>query len=576
MREKRLFLVLLLVASLFIHAACSGSGSIDVTIDGGSTDSTGGTTGPIQITVDFNLNIDVDEGKDANGFTWENNFSEITITGYIGASNELTVPKTINGKPVTQIAKGAMKGFTGLKSIVIPGSVKTIEGVFEDCTGLETVTIEETGLENMKNAFKNCTSLKTVNVPATVREMQGAFNGCAALDCSITIPEGVTSLKDTFRDCAALQSITIPESVTSLSNAFMGCKSLKSIRVPAGVTSLYFAFSGCSALTNVEILAQVTTLENTFSGCTSLETVALPETVADLFSTFTDCTALKSIVLPSTVVDLENTFRNCASLQEIVIPAGVQYMNGAFTNCVALTSVTFEDLSSMVYGTYGAFDGCISLKKLDLPQECSFGGYGCIALEELTIRISEGYYWANDIAFANLPSLKKVTILSDAEELQIDTEYTLEDSFTLFTDDSPSWYGSLLSEARRALTNKHGYRYYSGELDDGTSCRRLVGIYDSSAWSAEPIPVEVKESRAQVGHQIIYTLYSPALLGDDLTPCVVLYKSVETRFLRCVRPDASDEICGSEYYADCEYSEFVEINGISYPLEIFVNTDYED
>ena len=117
MKKKNVLLVFLLVVSLCLFAACSGSA--DVTVDGGnSTNSSGETTGPIQITVDFNLNIDAEEGKDADGFTWENNFSEITITGYIGASNELTVPKTINGKPVTQIKEGALKGFTGLKSMI--------------------------------------------------------------------------------------------------------------------------------------------------------------------------------------------------------------------------------------------------------------------------------------------------------------------------------------------------------------------------------------------------------------------------------------------------------------------------
>lgn len=501
MKKKCTAVALLLTVATVLNAACSTSGSGDIPPDSF-------TTVPAQSTVDFEVNVNVDEGKDANGFTWENNYDEITLTGYIGADTELTVPETINGKPVTIIAEGALAGFTGLKSIVIPGSVKSIAGVFANCTGLETVRIAPAGLENMTGAFENCTSLQTVNIPSTATSINGAF-----------------------QNCTMLKSIVIPESVTDLNHAF----------------------SGCSALRTVELNAKVTGMDRAFFGCAALE----------------------SIMIPDTVTDLHETFVGCAALRQISIPGNVTSLYRAFQNCTSLTEVVFADYGQFVEATYNAFDGCMALQKLELPLDSNFSGYGCIALEELTLRTSESDYFANDISFGNMPALKKVTVLSDAEDFTLETYTTHKDSYTWFRGEEYDWYYPMLEEAKWAIESGFGYRYYDETLDDGTACRRLVGVYDSKSWSAELIPVEVRESTTQADHQIVYTCYTPALFGSDLTPGVLLYQSVQSAFLECYRPQAQEGICGTEIYADCAYPKTVEINGRNYPLEVFANSNEE-
>lgn len=501
MKRKLAVVALLLTMATVLNAACSISNSGDIPSDSF-------TTVPTQSTVDFEVNVNVEEGKDANGFTWENNYDEISITGYIGAGNELTVPETVNGKPVTKIAEGALAGFTELKSIVIPGSVQSIVGVFKDCTGLETVCIAPAGLENMTGAFENCTSLQTVNIPSTVTSINGAF-----------------------QNCTMLKSVVIPESVTNLNNAF----------------------SGCSALKTVELNAMVTCMDRTFFGCAALE----------------------SIVIPDTVTDLNETFAGCAALRQITIPASVTSLYRAFQNCISLTEVVFADYGQFVEATYNAFDGCMALQKLELPMDSTFSGYGCISLEELTLRTSESNYFANDISFGNMPALKKVAVLSDAEDFTLETYTTHKDSYAWFRGEEHDWYYPMLEEAKWAIESGFGYRYYDETLDDGTACRRLVGVYDSKSWSAELIPVEIRESTTQADHQIVYICYSPALFGNDLTPGVLLYTSVQSAFLECYRPQAQEETCGTEVYADCAYPKTVEINGINYPLEVFANSNEE-
>ena len=562
MKKRLLFFVMLLVAAILATTGCSADVTVNDPSKNGPEDPDPSSTGGIHIDVDFNLNINAEEGKDADGFTWENNFSEITITGYIGASNELTVPNTINGKPVTQIKDGAFKNFTGLKSIVIPGSVKSIVGVFEGCTGLETVVIAEQGLENMSRAFDRCSSLKTINIPSTVKYMAGAFDSCTALESDIAVPEGVASLSSTFRHCESLKKVTVPQSVTNLYSAFEGCTALEEANIPAGVTDLRYAFEDC----------------------TSLKSIQIPEGITELECTFRGCSALESVVLPEGLTKMERAFAGCTSLQEICIPSSMTWRTEhAFLNCTALERVTFADLEKTEALDEATFNGCTSLKTLELPEGMRFDGYGCIALEKLTIHVPDNrdLYEEEDgdnyirvdlttyVTFSNLPSLKTLNFVSDVDDAQIyiygfSTDY--ESSYTEFTG-SASWYETLLNEAYLALEN--GYRYYDEILADGTEARWISTYDEDKSWTADEISTTKIESNARVGNQIIYTCYVPALIGEDLTPGVICHKSVETEYLWCYRRETSDSVSGAEAYADCAYSESITINGVTYPVTLY-------
>ena len=97
---------------------------------------------------------------------------------------EITIPSTHAGKPVTKIAEKAFEGSENLKKVTISEGIQVID----------------------KNAFSNCSSLEAINVPNTV----------------------TTISMNAFAQCAALKEIIIPKSVVNMGNSvFSGCKSLK-------------------------------------------------------------------------------------------------------------------------------------------------------------------------------------------------------------------------------------------------------------------------------------------------------------------------------------------------------------
>ena len=87
------------------------------------------------------------------------------------------------------IERGAFKGCTNLKKVVLPHTITAIyNDTFNGCTSLETIDIPETVLCIMSNAFIN-TGIKYVYIHADLDDLlANAFDSDCVLLCELDAP----------------------------------------------------------------------------------------------------------------------------------------------------------------------------------------------------------------------------------------------------------------------------------------------------------------------------------------------------------------------------------------------------
>ena len=108
---------------------------------------------------------------------------------------DLVLPETVDGRPLTEIGGSAFSQFGRLVSVTVPGTVRTIgNNAFFACKGLKAVHLQE-GLRKIDyRAFQGCTSLEKVEIPEGVTEIgEYAFDYCPALTL-ISIPRSVKNI----------------------------------------------------------------------------------------------------------------------------------------------------------------------------------------------------------------------------------------------------------------------------------------------------------------------------------------------------------------------------------------------
>jgi PKD repeat protein len=163
-------------------------------------------------------------------YTYTLSEGNATITGYNGASTDISIPSSIDGYPVVALATHSF-WYSGLTSVIIPNSITSLgNGTFEGCTQLISVTLPNNITILGLGIFNSCSLLNNVIIPESVTDIQSAaFRNCASL-ASIIIPASVTNIfNSVFMDCSVLISATFNGNAPGMdtnvfTNAAMGFK----------------------------------------------------------------------------------------------------------------------------------------------------------------------------------------------------------------------------------------------------------------------------------------------------------------------------------------------------------------
>lgn len=187
-----------------------------------------------------------------NSENWNNNL--LYIGKYLLDFDDSSEAEEITIKEGTEIIASFTFGFTDIKSVNLPQSLKVIDSMaFSFCENLESVTFPK-NLESINNwAFENCNKLTEVTIPDSVKNFGfGVFAECKNLKTVILSDNTKKISMGMFEGCKNLENITIPSSVTYIESYAFAESGLKTVTIPATVKFIENqAFADCDKLTEI-------------------------------------------------------------------------------------------------------------------------------------------------------------------------------------------------------------------------------------------------------------------------------------------------------------------------------------
>ncbi len=381
----------------------------------------------------------------------KNDSTAIVIAGTDDEAVSVTIPETVNGAAVTEIAAGAFSNKTNLISVSLPNSLKKIgKRAFYECTGLIGVSVRDNVEIIDDEAFYNCTSLTNITMPKELTEIgESAFEECENLT-KVTIPDKVLNISDNaFRSCGSLKELTISDSVETIGvEAFGYCHNLSLITLGSSIKTIgNSAFHSYNGNRNVYISNIEAWCNIDFESASSnplyddygelylngelAENVVIPESVTHIKPyAFYGCSSLKNIALHEKIESIgEYSFYYCNNLVQINLPNSIEAIGKyAFYNC-ALNSIELQN-------------------KLEIIEEYSF--YGC---DFETVTIPASVIAIKAYAFAYCYNLAELTVSSTITQIV----------GTAFNTSGLKIYG-LIGSAAETYASSQGYEFEA--MDD--------------------------------------------------------------------------------------------------------------
>ena len=181
---------------------------------------------------------------------------------------------------VTELGTQSFSNANNLVNVTFGINVKELlGGVFADCNGIESITLNGQIDIIGPSSFSKCSNLTSVIIGDSVTAIaQGAFSGCKKLK-NLTFGNNIKIIDMVaFTGCESLTNLTIPDSVTQIgASAFSKCTNLKTVTLGNGIKTIgYNAFGGCTNLENLTLGNSVITIDSeAFNACKNLLSVTI-------------------------------------------------------------------------------------------------------------------------------------------------------------------------------------------------------------------------------------------------------------------------------------------------------------
>ena len=294
---------------------------------------------------------------------------------------------------ITSIAKAAFQSCLSLEEYNIPSTVKSIgESAFEGCSAISSIVIPNNVLELGHGAFKDCISLSSISIGSGLTYLPWVFEGCTNLsdirieDATTTLTFGYTGGGEETWGGSGNKDISVD--YTSYPAMFVGFN-LKNVYLGRNITTekfRYFSreyssyvkhayyipnppFSGSSIksliigslVSNYQMSASTTgadyrhgTWDGAFQNCTNLESVILYSTATSIpENMFSGCSKISSLEIPNSVKEIgANAFKYCTELKKITLGSKLETIGAnALDSCNSLIEINMKSPIPPTYKT---------------------------------------------------------------------------------------------------------------------------------------------------------------------------------------------------------------------------------
>lgn len=238
----------------------------------------------------------------SSDFAYTADGSEVTITDYVGTSEHVLIPDTIDGLPVTALGHRAFYEKT-VTTVVVPDSVTEIGAAcFSGDNYLVSLKLPD-GLKRLPPAsLESCMRLYDFDLPQSLEKIYSSVFEFNYYLTHLTLPSSLTEIEQlNFIGLYGLQSLTLAED-----NAAFKLDETNGLLMTADGTRLLHCFSDISPAEEIILPEGVKIIDPfAFHYDYDVERVVLPEGVETIGAmAFAMCPNLAEIVIPASVTDI--------------------------------------------------------------------------------------------------------------------------------------------------------------------------------------------------------------------------------------------------------------------------------